>query len=50
RAGFRHLAEHLTYRQDQELIDSAVRGIISALKAGEKCNVEPELKARGMKS
>ncbi|XP_078095989.1 integrator complex subunit 1 [Mustelus asterias] len=49
RAGFRHLAEHLTYRQDQELIDSAVRGIISALKAGEKCNVEPELKARVLK-
>ncbi|XP_041062638.1 integrator complex subunit 1 [Carcharodon carcharias] len=49
RAGFRHLAEHLTYRQDQELIDSAVRGIISSLKAGEKCNVEPELKARVLK-
>ncbi|GCC27602.1 integrator complex subunit 1 [Chiloscyllium punctatum] len=49
RAGFRHLAEQLTYRQDQELIDSAVQGIISALKAGEKCNVEPELKARVLK-
>ncbi|XP_067859035.1 integrator complex subunit 1 isoform X2 [Heptranchias perlo] len=49
RAGFLHLAEQLTYRQDQELIDSAVQGIISTLKAGEKCNVEPELKGRVIK-
>ncbi|XP_067911980.1 integrator complex subunit 1 [Heterodontus francisci] len=49
RAGFRHLAEQLTYQQDQELIDTAVQGIISALKAGEKCNVEPELKGRVLK-
>uniref|UniRef100_UPI00398F2E8F integrator complex subunit 1 n=1 Tax=Pristiophorus japonicus TaxID=55135 RepID=UPI00398F2E8F len=49
RASFRHLAEQLTYRQDQELIDSAVQGIISALKAGEQCDVEPELKGRVLK-
>lgn len=43
------LAEQLSYRQDQELIDSAVQAIMTALKAGEASNVEPELMERGMK-
>ncbi|XP_062914735.1 integrator complex subunit 1 isoform X2 [Mobula hypostoma] len=49
RANFRHLAEQLSYRQDQELIDSAVQAIMSALKTGEACNVEPELMGRVLK-
>ncbi|XP_053468879.1 integrator complex subunit 1 isoform X2 [Ictalurus furcatus] len=40
RTGFLHLAEALTYRRDSEV---AVRGIIASLRAGEKCNAEPEL-------
>lgn len=40
RTGFRHLAEALAYRRDSEV---AVRGIIASLKAGERCNAEPEL-------
>ncbi|XP_059835761.1 integrator complex subunit 1 [Hypanus sabinus] len=49
RANFRHLAEQLSYQQDQELIDSAVQAIMSALKTGEACNVEPELMGRVLK-
>ncbi|XP_062868566.1 integrator complex subunit 1 [Trichomycterus rosablanca] len=40
RTGFLHLVEALAYRRDSEV---AVRGIIASLKAGEKCNAEPEL-------
>ncbi|XP_043089819.1 integrator complex subunit 1 [Puntigrus tetrazona] len=40
RTGFLHLAEALAYRRDSEV---AVRGIIASLRAGEKCNSEPEL-------
>ncbi|KAI7803394.1 integrator complex subunit 1 isoform X2 [Triplophysa rosa] len=40
RTGFLHLADALAYRRDSEV---AIRGIIASLKAGEKCNVEPEL-------
>lgn len=40
RTGFLHLAEALAYRRDSEV---AVRGIIASLRAGEKCNAEPEL-------
>uniref|UniRef100_A0A8C1WSC8 Integrator complex subunit 1 n=1 Tax=Cyprinus carpio TaxID=7962 RepID=A0A8C1WSC8_CYPCA len=40
RTGFLHLAEALPYRRDSEV---AVRGIIASLRAGEKCNAEPEL-------
>ncbi|XP_045571005.1 integrator complex subunit 1 isoform X1 [Salmo salar] len=40
RTGFLHLAEALAYRRDSEV---AVRAIIATLKAGERCNAEPEL-------
>uniref|UniRef100_A0A671REW8 Integrator complex subunit 1-like n=1 Tax=Sinocyclocheilus anshuiensis TaxID=1608454 RepID=A0A671REW8_9TELE len=40
RTGFLHLAEALAYRRDSEV---AVRGIFASLRAGEKCNAEPEL-------
>ncbi|KAL1278477.1 hypothetical protein QQF64_025150 [Cirrhinus molitorella] len=40
RTGFLHLAEALAYRRDSEV---AMRGIIASLRAGEKCNAEPEL-------
>ncbi|XP_072532490.1 integrator complex subunit 1 isoform X2 [Salminus brasiliensis] len=40
RTGFLHLGEALAYRRDAEV---AVRGIIASLKAGERCNAEPEL-------
>ncbi|CAB1341759.1 unnamed protein product [Coregonus sp. 'balchen'] len=40
RTGFLHLAEALVYRRDSEV---AVRAIIATLKAGERCNAEPEL-------
>ncbi|XP_069784447.1 integrator complex subunit 1 [Narcine bancroftii] len=46
RTNFRHLAEQLTYRQDHEL---AVQAVMSNLKAGEACNVEPELMGRVLK-
>ncbi|XP_055507319.1 integrator complex subunit 1 isoform X2 [Leucoraja erinacea] len=49
RANFMLLAEQLSYRQDQELIDSAVQAIMTALKAGEASNVEPELMERVLK-
>lgn len=44
RTGFLHLAEALAYRRDSEV---AVRGIIASLRAGEKCNAEPELIRKG---
>ncbi|XP_036408619.1 integrator complex subunit 1 isoform X1 [Megalops cyprinoides] len=40
RTGFLHLAEALAYRRDSEV---AVRAVIATLKAGERCNAEPEL-------
>ncbi|KAL0992825.1 hypothetical protein UPYG_G00099040 [Umbra pygmaea] len=40
RTGLLHLADALVYRRDSEV---AVRGVIAALKAGERCNAEPEL-------
>uniref|UniRef100_A0A8B9LSR4 Integrator complex subunit 1 n=1 Tax=Astyanax mexicanus TaxID=7994 RepID=A0A8B9LSR4_ASTMX len=40
RSGFLHLAEALAYRRDSEV---PVRGVIASLKAGERCNAEPEL-------
>ncbi|KAM6250337.1 integrator complex subunit 1 isoform 2-T2 [Porphyrio hochstetteri] len=43
RGGFLHLTEALTFRRDPDLVSSAVRAIIATLRAGEKCNVEPEL-------
>ncbi len=47
RTGFLHLAEALAYRRDSEV---AVRGIIASLRAGEKCNAEPELIRKGIYS
>ncbi|TRY54796.1 hypothetical protein DNTS_001767 [Danionella cerebrum] len=38
--GFLHLAEALAYRRDSEV---AVRGVIASLRAGKKCNAEPEV-------
>ncbi|XP_030646165.1 integrator complex subunit 1 [Chanos chanos] len=40
RTGFLHLAEALAYRRDTE---ATVRGIIASLRAGERCNAEPDL-------
>lgn len=45
RTGFLHLAEALAYRRDSEV---AARGIIASLRAGEKCNAEPELIRKGI--
>ena len=45
RTGFLHLAEALAYQRDSEV---AVRAIIATLKAGERCNAEPELIGKGM--
>lgn len=44
RAGFLHLAEALAYRRDTEV---PLRAIIAMLKAGERCNAEPELVGKG---
>uniref|UniRef100_W5K0G9 Integrator complex subunit 1 n=1 Tax=Astyanax mexicanus TaxID=7994 RepID=W5K0G9_ASTMX len=44
RSGFLHLAEALAYRRDSEV---PVRGVIASLKAGERCNAEPELIIKG---
>ncbi|XP_069342753.1 integrator complex subunit 1 isoform X3 [Eulemur rufifrons] len=43
RSGLLHLAEALTFRQDLEVVSSAVRAVIATLRSGEKCSVEPEL-------
>lgn len=40
RTGFLHLDQDLVYGRDTEV---AVRAIIASLKAGERCNAEPEL-------
>ncbi|XP_062303542.1 integrator complex subunit 1 isoform X1 [Osmerus eperlanus] len=40
RTGFLHLDKDLAYRRDSEV---AVRAIIASLRAGERCNAEPEL-------
>nr|XP_015215216.1 PREDICTED: integrator complex subunit 1 isoform X1 [Lepisosteus oculatus]XP_015215217.1 PREDICTED: integrator complex subunit 1 isoform X1 [Lepisosteus oculatus]XP_015215218.1 PREDICTED: integrator complex subunit 1 isoform X1 [Lepisosteus oculatus] len=46
RTGFVHLAEALAYHRDSEV---AVRAVIATLKAGEKCNAEPELMGKVIK-
>ena len=46
RTGFRHLAEALTYHRDTEV---PLRAIIVMLKAGDRCNAEPELIGKGIK-
>ncbi|MEE6498168.1 hypothetical protein FKM82_002992 [Ascaphus truei] len=43
RGGFLHLADALAFRQEPDVISSTVRAIITTLKSGDKCNVEPEL-------
>ncbi|XP_063042002.1 integrator complex subunit 1 isoform X2 [Engraulis encrasicolus] len=40
RAGFLHLADVLSLRRDSEV---AVKTLIASLRAGERCNAEPEL-------
>uniref|UniRef100_A0A4W4DNX1 DUF3677 domain-containing protein n=1 Tax=Electrophorus electricus TaxID=8005 RepID=A0A4W4DNX1_ELEEL len=40
RTGCLHLADALAYKRDAEV---AVRGVIASLRAGERCNAEPEL-------
>ncbi|XP_073492849.1 integrator complex subunit 1 isoform X2 [Aquarana catesbeiana] len=43
RSGFLHLAEALAFRQEPDVINSTLCAIITTLKSGDKCNVEPEL-------
>lgn len=45
RTGFIHLAEALAYRRDPEV---PLRAVMAMLKAGERCNAEPELIGKGM--
>ncbi|XP_041941283.1 integrator complex subunit 1 isoform X1 [Alosa sapidissima] len=46
RAGFLHLAEVLTLRRDSEV---AIKGLMASLRAGERCNAEPELIGKVLK-
>ncbi|KAL2100778.1 hypothetical protein ACEWY4_002539 [Coilia grayii] len=46
RAGFLHLAEVLSLRRDSEV---AAKGLIASLRAGERCNAEPELIGKVLK-
>ncbi|KAM4023912.1 integrator complex subunit 1 [Anomaloglossus baeobatrachus] len=43
RSGFLHLAEALAFRREPDVINSTLCAIITTLKSGDKCNVEPEL-------
>ncbi|XP_004688404.1 PREDICTED: integrator complex subunit 1 isoform X2 [Condylura cristata] len=43
RSGFLHLAEALTFRGDPEAVSSTIRAVITTLKSGQMCGVEPEL-------
>ncbi|KAK7806505.1 hypothetical protein U0070_017497 [Myodes glareolus] len=43
RSGLLHLAEALNFHHDLEVANSTVRAVITTLKSGEKCAVEPEL-------
>lgn len=47
RSGFLHLAEALAFREDVEVVSSTVRALITTLRSGEKCGVEPELVGKG---
>lgn len=47
RSGFLHLAEALAFREDMEVVSSTVRALITTLRSGEKCGVEPELVGKG---
>lgn len=44
RTGFLHLAEALAYHRETEV---PLRAIIAMLKAGDRCNAEPELIGKG---
>ncbi|KAM4697768.1 integrator complex subunit 1 [Rhinophrynus dorsalis] len=43
RGGFLHLAEALAFCHEPDVINSTICAIITTLKSGDKCNVEPEL-------
>ncbi|XP_015974610.2 integrator complex subunit 1 isoform X3 [Rousettus aegyptiacus] len=43
RSGLLRLAEALTFRGDVEGVSSTVRALVTTLRSGEKCNLEPEL-------
>lgn len=43
RGGFLHLAEALAFCREPNVINSTLCAIITTLKSGDKCNVEPEL-------
>lgn len=45
RTGFLHLAEALAYRRDTEV---PLMAVIGMLKAGDRCNAEPELIGKGI--
>lgn len=47
RSGLLHLAEALSFHHDLEVANSTVRAVITTLKSGEKCTVEPELISKG---
>uniref|UniRef100_A0A8C5R0A5 Integrator complex subunit 1 n=1 Tax=Leptobrachium leishanense TaxID=445787 RepID=A0A8C5R0A5_9ANUR len=46
RGGFLHLAEALAFYREPDVINSTLRAIITTLKSGDKCNVEPELMSK----
>ncbi|XP_039082015.1 integrator complex subunit 1 isoform X2 [Hyaena hyaena] len=43
RSGLLRLAEALAFRGDLEVVNSTVRAVVTTLRSGEKCGVEPEL-------
>lgn len=47
RSGLLRLAEALAFRGDLEVVSSTVRAVVTTLKSGEKCGVEPELVGKG---
>lgn len=47
RSGLLRLAEALTFRGDVEGVSSTVRALVTTLRSGEKCNLEPELVSKG---
>lgn len=47
RSGLLRLAEALTFRGDVEGVSSTVRALVTTLRIGEKCSLEPELVSKG---
>ncbi|XP_029802983.1 integrator complex subunit 1 isoform X2 [Suricata suricatta] len=43
RSGLLRLAEALAFRGDLEVVSSTVRAVVTTLRSGDKCGVEPEL-------